>query len=257
MVLRRLREHVIHYNWFAVTIDFVIVVAGVFVGIQASNWNQARIDRAQGREYRAMLVADLRSNQQNLAMRKRYYEWVRSEALKTLAALDRPESDLDGQFLIDAYQATQILPWSLKRNTYDQIIAAGRIGELGDAQLRDKISNYYVGSEVTGINLASVMPYREELRRAMPYAAQNQIRTVCGEKISEDSRGEAIMLLPEHCSIRLDPSTLRRAIHQVRDTPGLALDLNRQLVDLDQKLVSVDVIMRRAGNLERTLRDLG
>ena len=168
-------------------------------------------------------------------------------------ALDRPESGLDSQFLIDAYQATQILPWSLKRNTYDQIIAAGRIGELGDAQLRDKISNYYVGSEVTGINLASVMPYRDILRRAMPYAAQNQIRTVCGEKISEDSRGEAIMVLPERCSIQLDPATLRRAIHQVRDTPGLALDLNRQLVDLDQKLVSVDVIMRRARDLERTL----
>jgi hypothetical protein len=31
------------------------------------------------------------------------------------------------------------------------------------------------------------------------------------------------------------------------------LDLNRLLVDLDQKLVSVDVISRRAGNLERAL----
>lgn len=253
MVLRRFRSHVAEHNWFAVAIDFLIVVMGVFVGIQASNWNQARLDSAQGREYRAMLVEDLRSNQQNLALRKHYYTWVRSEALKTLGALDRPETDLDAQFLIDAYQATQILPWSLKRNTYDQIIAAGRIGELGDAQLRDKISNYYVGSEVTGMNLASVMPYRDILRRAMPYAAQYQIRTVCGEKISEDSRGEAIMVLPEHCSIRLDPATTRRAIHQVRDTPGLALDLNRQLVDLDQKLVSVDVIMRRARDLERTL----
>jgi hypothetical protein len=253
MVLRGFRIHVTEHDWFAVAIEFLIVVMGVFVGIQASNWNQARLDRAQGREYRAMLVEDLESNRQNLALRKRYYAWVRSEALKTLAALDRPESDLDARFLIDAYQATQILPWSLKRNTYDQIIAAGRIGELGDAQLRDKISNYYVGSEVTGMNLASVMPYRDILRRAMPYAAQNQIRTVCGEKISEDSRGEAIMVLPEDCSIQLDPTTLRRAIHQVRDTPGLALDLNRQLVDLDQKLISVDVIMRRAGDLERTL----
>jgi len=256
MVLRRFRDHVAEHNWFAVAIDFLIVVMGVFVRIQASNWNQARVDRAQGREYRAMLIDDLQSNQQNLAVRKRYYAWVRSEALKTLSALDRPESDLDAQFLIDAYQATQILPWSLKRNTYDQIIAAGRIGELGDAQLRDKISNYYVGSEVTGINLASVMPYRDILRRAMPYAAQNEVRTSCGEKISEDSRGEAIMVLPKDCSIRLDAATLDRAIHQVRDTPGLSLDLNRQLVDLDQKLVSVDVITRRAADLERTLRHL-
>jgi len=252
MVLRRFRGHVAEHNWFAVAIDFLVVVAGVFVGLQASNWNQARLDRAQGRQYRAMLVDDLRANLKNLALRKRYYSWVRSEALKTLAALDRPESALDSQFLVDAYQGTQILPWSLKRNTYDQIIAGGKIAELGDAGLQDKVSNYYVGSEVTGDNLATIMPYRDILRRAMPYVAQNQIRTVCGEKIGENSRGEAVMVLPENCSIRLDPTTLQ-AIHQVRDTPGLALDLNRQLVDLDQKLVSVDLIMRRAADLQRTL----
>jgi hypothetical protein len=125
MVLRRFRGHVAEHNWFAVAVDFLIVVIGVFVGIQASNWNQGRIERRQGREYRAMLIDDLQSNQKNLAMRKRYYTWVRSEALKTLAALDRPESALDARFLVDAYQGTQILPWSLKRNTYDQIIAAG------------------------------------------------------------------------------------------------------------------------------------
>jgi hypothetical protein len=253
MALRSLRDHLRQFDWFAAAIDLVIVIVGVFLGIQASNWNQARHDRGQGREFRAMLVDDLQANLQNLALRKRYYSWVRSEGLKTLAALDRPESALDSQFLVDAYQATQILPWSLKRNTYDQIIAGGKIGELGNAELRDKVSNFYVGSDVTGENLAAVMPYRDVLRRAMPYAAQNQIRTVCGEKIGENSRGEAVMVLPEHCSIRLDPVSLRQAIHQVRDTPGLALDLNRQLVDLDQKLVSVDTIMRRAGELKRTL----
>lgn len=255
MILRTMREHVAHLSWSAVAVDFLIVVIGVFLGIQASNWNQGRLDSAQGREYRAMLIDDLKSNQQNLALRKHYYAWVRSEALKTLLALDRPESGLDAQFLVDAYQATQILPWSLKRNTYDQIIAAGRIGELGDADLRDKISNYYVGSDVTGENLASVMPYRDTLRRMMPYAVQQRIRTDCGEKISENSLGEAQMLLPEHCSIQLDQATLGRAIRQVRDTPGLALDLNRQLVDLDQKLVSVDVIKRRAAELQRNLGD--
>jgi hypothetical protein len=49
MILRRVREHVGSHNWFAVAVDFVIVVIGVFVGIQASNWNQARAERSQGR----------------------------------------------------------------------------------------------------------------------------------------------------------------------------------------------------------------
>jgi hypothetical protein len=47
---------------------------------------------------------------------------------------------------------------------------------------------------------------------------------------------------------------MRKAVDQVRNTPGLELDLNRQLVDLDQKLVSVDVISRRAAALEQILK---
>jgi hypothetical protein len=45
MILRRITEHVKAQNWFAVAIDFVIVVIGVFIGIQVSNWNEARADR--------------------------------------------------------------------------------------------------------------------------------------------------------------------------------------------------------------------
>jgi hypothetical protein len=64
------------------------------------------------------------------------------------------------------------------------------------------------------------------------------------------------MLLPDECSISLPPAELHEAIASVRDVPGLALDLNRQLVDLDQKLISVDVIARRAAKLESRLRSL-
>ena len=42
MRLRRITEHVKTQNWFAVGLDFVIVVGGVFIGIQVSNWNEAR-----------------------------------------------------------------------------------------------------------------------------------------------------------------------------------------------------------------------
>jgi hypothetical protein len=42
MILRRIPEHVKAQNWFAVGIDFFIVVVGVFVGLQVSNWNDRR-----------------------------------------------------------------------------------------------------------------------------------------------------------------------------------------------------------------------
>lgn len=45
MILRRVIEHVRAQNWTAVALDFVIVVMGVFIGIQVANWNAARKDR--------------------------------------------------------------------------------------------------------------------------------------------------------------------------------------------------------------------
>lgn len=255
MILRRIREHVGHHNWFAVMIDFIIVVVGVFVGIQASNWNQARVERQQAREYREMLLNDLDENLANLAIRKRYYEWVKEGALATLADLDRPADRLDDQFLVHAYQATQILPWALKRNTYDEILSVGAMASLGEPLLRDKIANYYVTSDVTGANISVIPPYREIVRRIMPYAAQRAIRARCNERIVQNSRGSNDTFLPEGpCPLGLDPVTVRRAVAQVHGWPGLALDLNRQLVDLDQKLFSVDAISGRAKALKAALK---
>jgi hypothetical protein len=254
MVIRRIREHAGGHNWFAVAIDLGIVIVGVFLGIQANNWNLARLTRDQARDDRAMLIDDLEANQQNLAMRTRYYQGVHDGAQRSLTALGQPTSALGSQFLFDAYTASQILPWSLKRNGYDQIQAGGRIGALGDAALRDKVTNFYVTSGVTGEVLAMTMPYHDIVRRLMPYAAQREIRSACNETIREDRSGQAVMILPKNCSIKLDDATILAAVRQVHDAPGLALDLNRLLVDLDQKLVSTAVISRRAAATEAALK---
>ena len=42
MILRHVTEHVKAQNWFAVGLDFVIVVTGVFIGLQVANWNAVR-----------------------------------------------------------------------------------------------------------------------------------------------------------------------------------------------------------------------
>ena len=55
MLLRRVIEHVREQNWTAISIDFVIVVIGVFVGLQVQEWSQGRADRQSERQ----IVQDL------------------------------------------------------------------------------------------------------------------------------------------------------------------------------------------------------
>ncbi len=59
MLLRRITEHIKAQNWTAVALDFVIVVVGVFIGIQVSNWNDARGETRQEREILASVAEDL------------------------------------------------------------------------------------------------------------------------------------------------------------------------------------------------------
>ncbi len=67
MILRRITEHVKAQNWFAVAIDFVIVVVGVFVGLQAQDWSKRQEDRRRETQIVADLLADLEIDRPLLA----------------------------------------------------------------------------------------------------------------------------------------------------------------------------------------------
>ena len=58
MLLRRMTKHVRTQNWFAVGLDFLIVVVGVFIGIQVANWNEERTQQARDEVLLARLMDD-------------------------------------------------------------------------------------------------------------------------------------------------------------------------------------------------------
>lgn len=63
MILRRIIAHLRKQEWTAIGIDFVIVVVGVFVGMQVTNWNEERQAAVRREQVVALLVADLRDSQ--------------------------------------------------------------------------------------------------------------------------------------------------------------------------------------------------
>jgi hypothetical protein len=61
-IVRRVIAHVKTQNWFAAGIDFLIVVLGVFIGIQVSNWNEARVEERRREQIAEALVTSLRDS---------------------------------------------------------------------------------------------------------------------------------------------------------------------------------------------------
>ena len=58
MILRRFAEALKQQNWGAIAIEFVLLVLGVFLGIQVANWNDDRKNQQREAEVIARLFLD-------------------------------------------------------------------------------------------------------------------------------------------------------------------------------------------------------
>ena len=59
MTIRRILQHFVAQNWFAVCVELVVVVVGVFVGIQVANWNETRLEAARKQQIVEALITDI------------------------------------------------------------------------------------------------------------------------------------------------------------------------------------------------------
>ncbi len=62
MIHRRALSFLRKRDWGGMTFELLVVALGVLLGIQASNWNDARHDRQRGRQAVAALQADLKDS---------------------------------------------------------------------------------------------------------------------------------------------------------------------------------------------------
>lgn len=132
-------------NWFAVAIDFLIVILGVFLGIQAANWNEARQDRAQERRYYTQIVEDLRRDQQSLAGAQRRADRFDAAAENTLRAMRYgiPADVSAGRFATDIHYAGYLNIPRPARTTYDELISTGNLRLLRSETAKRAIAEYY------------------------------------------------------------------------------------------------------------------
>ena len=150
MILRRVIEHVKAQNWFAVAIDFAIVVIGVFVGLQVNNWNAARQQAALGDAYLVRLSADLS------AMEAYLEDMIGQSSMRYDLSVDLLQAasngDGDGDALVAAAEAFFTKGWKTPRFTiidavYRDLTSTGNLA-LIEPDLREKITMFYADLDI-------------------------------------------------------------------------------------------------------------
>lgn len=183
MLLRRIKHHVVNENWFAVFVDFVIVVVGVYVGIEVSNWNEARQDDARAQYYLERIRADLTNDRTEATRRQLFWNQVVRYGEAAIAHAENGTlfKGSVAQTVLAYYQASQVNPYAAVSTTYDELKAAGELRLISEPELRTRLADYYVyATSLQAEHLFQYLPrYREYVRGVVPFSIQRYVWDEC------------------------------------------------------------------------------
>ena len=109
MIFKRFAANLRAQNWLAIAIELAIVVVGVFIGTLVANWNQQRLERSETRRMIVQLQPSLDYLEQYFESARRYYGTTRRYAEVARAGWAGNPAVSDRDFVIAAYQASQIV----------------------------------------------------------------------------------------------------------------------------------------------------
>lgn len=228
MILRRITQHVKEQNWFAVALDFVIVVFGILIAFQITSWNEERIEQQRGKDYAARLTDDLRADLYNRRRLLVYYDSVYASAERTRDLLLATKPD-NRELVVSAYRATEYVYHPQTRRTWDEVVAAGDIGLLPTSVDHDLARYFSADVSFLSFDDLSSSTYRERVRRIIPHNVQQAIRNGCSD--IEDSGG-MVRALNVECNLDVSEADLSQAASALVSDPELLPDLRYQFSHL-------------------------
>ena len=146
MLLRRITQHVKEQNWFAVLLDFLIVVAGILIAFQITNWNEELQQGNLEQSYLARMAADIEENIEYLNLQDQRATEIKTVIENFLAALNSGDSsDKDMIEAITRYvsDGSELQDFKVNRTTYDDLESAGNLKILKNKDLVQLIGQLF------------------------------------------------------------------------------------------------------------------
>lgn len=141
MILRRLATAIAEQNWFIVVLELVIVVAGIYLGLQAGEWSQYRADRRDEVTYLQRIAADLDASLTQTADSREFQARHAGYGALVLQALrecdlqpDERDRFASGIYLVAKHNAANFVQASLQ-----ELLSAGRLTIIQNSSLRQML----------------------------------------------------------------------------------------------------------------------
>lgn len=138
MILRRFMKHVREQNWFAVGLDVLVVIVGIFLGIQVSELHQDRKNDELETLYIERIYEDLQASLVTVEERKVGHQ-QRGQQVKSVLDWLSGYSDI---FPADQAWQNGLCRWYAPASTeyqnfaFEELVASGQMQLIKDPQLR-------------------------------------------------------------------------------------------------------------------------
>ena len=219
MILQRITTNLKKRQWGTVALEVLIVVVGIFIGLQVDDWNEARKDRARALAYLERIAADLDTDLTNVTDRMSFWGDVSAYGAKGLSYAETGEagSATQWELLVAFFQASQVAEFFTSQATYDELKSAGELGLISDLDLRGALTDYYnFGAAAT---VQERPAYREHVRGAIPLDIQRYIWEEC---YASDQFGKQKMF---DCDSPIDKARAREIVDALVSDAALMAEL--------------------------------
>lgn len=232
-IVRRTVAKLRNQDWTAVGIELLVVVLGVFLGVQAANWNEDREQDWKSAVYTERLKDDLRVEAWNYEAQIGYNQQVLANAKRAVDALTGTAPLSDEALLVAAYRATQYNGNSRRRATYDELTSTGEIGLIRDKALRTLAMDLYTQPQIDLIDAHGQQSgYRKAFRMALPWRVQQALQDKCGDHVLQIGDYSGIKALLDYpCTTGLAPGVIASSAAILRNDPELVALLQLRIVD--------------------------
>ncbi len=254
MLLRSVTKHVKDQNWFAVIVDLVIVVIGVFIGIEVANWNTDRAGAKKAQVLIQRLSSDLGNDIETITALLDYHAVVRKYAVTAIDGLNGDKTVSDEQLVIAAYQTSQISEAWTYRSTYNELLSTGQVELINSDELKTLIFAYYTDDWTEQSLLETVAPYREYIRGILPFLIQDTIRSECGDTIILVASTFAAAL-PDSCDLQLPDELFSETAAYLRSQPDVLVKLRYQIAVYESQVVTLINFREEASKLRTAIQE--
>lgn len=141
MILRKLMQASRELNWFTAVLEVLIVVIGIFLGLQVDAWNQDRKDRAAAASYMDRLYGDTRSNIAQVKAKAQSYHHRAIALARIVEQLQLGKVDeIDVKDLTEAFCYWYVPEGiRLQSSTYEEMTATGSLKLIREQGILQKL----------------------------------------------------------------------------------------------------------------------